>query len=248
MKQKRWYILLAGFLILLSSASYLIQIAVFRRTEDTFFYMFQDIAFVPIQVLFVTLIISELMSRREKLSMIKKMNMVVGVFFSEVGTGLLRLLSAFDGQFDEVKGNLLIAGDWSEQKFHGSMKFFRTCRYMIDLEKGDLYALRTFLLEKRVDMLALMENPNLLEHESFTDLLLAVSHLTDELTARKDLNGIAKPDRDHIALDIKRAYMLLIIEWLSYMKHVKADYPFLFSFAVRTNPFDPGASVEIKED
>src|SRR5208283_4661897 len=108
MKQKRWYILLAGSLILLSSACYLVQIAVFRRARDTFFYMLQDIAFVPIQVLFVTLIINELMSRREKLSMIKKMNMVVGVFFSEVGTGLLRHFSAFDGKFGEIKGNLLI--------------------------------------------------------------------------------------------------------------------------------------------
>jgi len=246
MKQTRWYALLAGSLILLSAASFLIQIAVFRRTEDTFFYLLQDIAFLPIQVLFVTLIISDLMSRREKLSVIKKMNMVVGVFFSEVGTSLLSLFSAFDGNFGETKGNLLIAGDWQEQKFHGSMKFFRTCHYMIDLGKGDLDALRTFLMEKRADMLALMENPNLLEHESFTDLLLAVSHLTDELTARKGLNELAKPDRDHIAVDIKRAYMLLIIEWLSYMKHLKADYPFLFSFAVRTNPFDPNASVEIK--
>ncbi len=246
MKQTRWYILLAGSLILLSSVSYLIQIAVFHRTEDTFFYMLQDIAFVPIQVLFVTLIISELMSRREKISMIKKMNMVVGVFFSEVGTGLLRHFSAFDGNFGESRGNLLIASDWSEQRFNGSMKFFRTCHYMIDLGKGDLDAIRTFLMEKRADMLALMETPNLLEHESFTDLLMSVSHLTDELDARKDLNGLAKPDQDHIALDIKRAYMLLIIEWLSYMKHLKEDYPFLFSFAVRTNPFDPDASVEIK--
>ncbi len=246
MKQKRWYISLAGSLILLSLVSYVIQIAVFHRTEDTFFYMLQDIAFVPIQVLFVTLIISELMSRREKLSMIKKMNMVVGVFFSEVGTSLLRHFSAFDGKFGEIKGNLLVAGDWSEQKFQGSMKLFRTYHYMIDPGKGDLDALRTFLLEKRADMLELMENPNLLEHESFTDLLMSVSHLTDELTARKDLHGLAKPDRDHIALDIKRAYMLLIIEWLSYMKHLKEDYPFLFSFAVRTNPFDPNASVEIK--
>src|SRR5208337_2839358 len=127
MKQTRWYILLAGSLILLSSVSYLIQIAVFHRTEDTFFYMLQDIAFVPIQVLFVTLIISELMSRREKLSMIKKMNMVVGVFFSEVGTGLLRHFSSVDVNLGEVKDNLLIAGDWSVHRFNGSIKFFRTC-------------------------------------------------------------------------------------------------------------------------
>jgi hypothetical protein len=30
------------------------------------------------------------------------------------------------------------------------------------------------------------------------------------------------------------------------MKHLKANYPYLFSLAVRTNPFDTNASVEVK--
>jgi len=33
---------------------------------------------------------------------------------------------------------------------------------------------------------------------------------------------------------------------LAYMKHLKKEYPYLFSLAVRTNPFDPGASVEVR--
>jgi hypothetical protein len=38
----------------------------------------------------------------------------------------------------------------------------------------------------------------------------------------------------------------MIGEWLDYMKHLKDNYSFLFSLAVRTNPFDPQASAEIK--
>jgi len=30
------------------------------------------------------------------------------------------------------------------------------------------------------------------------------------------------------------------------MKHLKTNYPYLFSLAVRTNPFDTNASVEVK--
>jgi len=30
------------------------------------------------------------------------------------------------------------------------------------------------------------------------------------------------------------------------MRHLKKEYPYLFSLAVRTNPFDPRASVEVK--
>ena len=52
------------------------------------------------------------------------------------------------------------------------------------------------------------------------------------------------PDTDykHLSGDIKRAYTLLIHEWLDYMKHLKDNYPYLFSLAMRTNPFDRDAS------
>ena len=40
--------------------------------------------------------------------------------------------------------------------------------------------------------------------------------------------------------------VLLVREWLSYMEHLKSDYPYLFSLAVRTNPFDPNASVQVQ--
>jgi len=102
------------------------------------------------------------------------------------------------------------------------------------------------LKEKRQFLLNLLENPNLLEHESFTNLLWAVFHLTEELTLRGSLNGLQKTDCKHLAGDMKRAYHLLILEWLDYMKHLKVNYPYLFSLAVRTNPFDANASVEVR--
>ena len=95
-------------------------------------------------------------------------------------------------------------------------------------------------------MLNLLENPNLLEHESFTNLLWAVFHLTDELVHRSDLKKLPDSDYQHLAGDIKRAYHQLLIQWLDYMKHLKHDYPYLFSLAMRTNPFDANASIEVK--
>ena len=53
-------------------------------------------------------------------------------------------------------------------------------------------------------------------------------------------------DREHLAGDIERAYVALIAEWLDYMQHLQKHYPFLFSLALRTNPFDPEASVVIE--
>jgi len=77
-------------------------------------------------------------------------------------------------------------------------------------------------------------------------LLWAVFHLTEELNSRADTRGLPDTDYKHLSGDIKRAYVILISEWLSYMKHLKVDYPYLFSLAVRTNPFDPNALPEVK--
>jgi hypothetical protein len=63
---------------------------------------------------------------------------------------------------------------------------------------------------------------------------------------RADLQHLPAADGNHIAGDIRRVYTILIVEWLSYMKYLKYDYPYLFSFAVRTNPFDPNASPTIQ--
>jgi len=41
-------------------------------------------------------------------------------------------------------------------------------------------------------------------------------------------------------------HLLLVREWLSHLEHLKVDYPYLFSLAVRTNPFDPNASAEVE--
>jgi len=50
----------------------------------------------------------------------------------------------------------------------------------------------------------------------------------------------------HLAHDVARAYSFLVREWLAYMKHLKDNYPYLFSLAIRTNPFDPQASAVVR--
>jgi hypothetical protein len=246
MKHFRWRIVFGISLITLSAILYLSQILIFERAKDTFFYILQDLAFVPISVLVVTLIIDQLLRIREKRAMLKKMNMVIGAFFSEVGTELLKSFLDFDVHYEKIRGNLIVTNDWSSQEFSTVKKSLRVYDYKIESQKGDLDSLKSFLTGKREFLLRLLENPNLLEHESFTDLLWAVFHLTEELASRSDVKQLTDTDYAHLSGDINRAYVLLISEWLAYMKHLKDNYPYLFSLAVRTNPFDPNAAPEVK--
>ncbi len=112
----------------------------------------------------------------------------------------------------------------------------------MDIARTDLENIRIDPQMHRDFMLRLIENPLLLEHESFTTLLLAVFHLTEELTIRSDLSGLPESDLLHLSSDIKRAYEILVNEWADYMNYLRKNYPYLFSLAMRTNPFDQLAS------
>jgi len=242
MKRFRWQILLGSSFIVLSAILYFIHFAIFKDSHHIFLYLIGDIAFLPIQVLLVTLIIDQLLSAREKRAMLKKMNMVIGSFFSEVGTQLLKSFSDFASHEDQIKKDLFENNDWSNKTFSNINKHLKGYDYRVESQKGDLEGLKNFLLEKRDFLLGLLENPNLLEHESFTELLWAVFHLTEELAFRPGLKQLPETDYGHLSGDIKRAYVLLISEWLAYMKHLRDNYPYLFSLAARMNPFNPHAS------
>jgi hypothetical protein len=242
MKHLRWYIVLTCSLIAVSLAVYLLQITIFHRTEDTFFYMLQDIAFVPIQVLLVTFIISRLLTEREKRMMLKKLNMLIGAFYSEVGPALIKSCSGFSSDLSIVAPHLLVSGNWSDKDFEKAAGFVHESDPKLDSRTADLKVLRDFLEDKRGFLLGLLANPNLLEHDTFTDLLWAVFHLSEELSSRPRLAGLPEKDFDHLTGDMKRAYARLLSEWLFYMKHLKNDYPYLFSLAVRMNPMDANAN------
>ena len=246
MKRFSWQILLGSSLIILSAILYLIHYAIFRDSHHIILYLIGDIAFLPVQVLLVTLIIDQLLSVREKRALLKKLNMVIGAFFSEVGTRLLTSFSGFNSQEDQIRRDLVENNDWSNKAFSTMSKRIKNFNYPMDSQKGNLEDLKKFLLEKRDFLLGLLENPNLLEHESFTELLWAVFHLTEELACRVELKQLPHSDQQHLSGDIKRADALLITEWLAYMKHLRDNYPYLFSLSARMNPFDPNASPIIK--
>ncbi len=246
MNRTNWLIYLTVALVVLSTLVYVLHFAIFRDVHHIFIYLVGDIAFVPIEVLLVTVIIHRLLSHREKRALLNKLNMVIGAFFTEVGTGLLRRIAALDEDFDEVRQNLLLNKDWTRRDFAQACKRMAEYDYTIEVKPEALDELRDFLLAKREFLLRLLENPNLLEHESFTDVLWAVTHLAEELSHRATAYGLPAADYEHLAGDVSRAYARTIGEWLTYMEHLQRKYPYLFSLAVRTNPFDPAASAEIE--
>ena len=241
-----WKVALGLSLIILSAILYSIHYLIFGDARHIMMYFLSDLAFLPIEVFLVMIVISQILTEREKRTLLKKLNMVIGAFFSEVGTRLLREFVRVDRDAAEKRERLASAGSWREKRIKELAGFFKQCEYRAEPSAEDFECLKRFLTGKREFMLGLLENPNLLEHESFTEMLWAVFHLTEELEAREDFSKLPPADVKHIEGDLKRAYTSITVEWLYYMEHLRTRYPYLFSLAVRMNPFDPTASVIVQ--
>ncbi len=238
-----WMLSISLLLIIASALTYTIHYFIFRDLHHIFIYMIGDFGFLFLDVLLVILLIEGLLSRREKRSIMNKLNMVIGTFFSEVGLELLRKFSNFVINSQDLERQLELSPEWEKKDFKKAMTAVQNFPYEIKIDKTSLSEIREFLLSKRSFLMRLLENPNLLEHERFTDLLWAVFHLTEELVFRGDLlEDLPDTDYEHLNIDLKRAYSQLTIEWISYTAHLKESYPFLYSLAARVNPMNPLAS------
>lgn len=246
MKRFSWQVWLGISLLILSALFYLLHYLVFRDAHHIFIYLVGDVAFVFIEVLLVTLIIHHLLEEMAKKSRLNKLNMVIGAFFSEVGNRLLRILSGLDPATAKLRADLSKAGKEPKYQLQAVTRWLDTSPLKLEGGGVDWEGMKEFLVGKRDFLLRLLENGNLLEHESFTDMLWAVFHLTEELAARKSLTGLPEMDYEHLDGDMTRVYGQLARQWRDYMFHLERRYPYLFSLAMRTDPFNPSASAVIR--
>jgi len=242
-----WEAKLGLFLVALTVVVYAAKFYVLGDAENTYYYVFNALGFLPLNVLLVTLILNQLLTVRARRERLEKMNMVIGTFFSEVGTALLIRLSDRDPDLDSVRQDLIVGNNWSAEDFARVRARLETYAWSAAVDPDELVVLRSFLLEKRDFLLRLLENPVLLEHETFTGVLRAVFHLADELERREDLAATSGADLKHLAGDVNRVYGLLVAQWLDSMQYLQKNYPYLFSLAMRTNPFDETASPVVRE-
>ena len=246
MKGVRNYLLLGLAFVAVSALLYYVHYLVFHDPHHIFIYMVGDLAFLPLEVFLVVIVIERILARREKQAFLYKLNMVIGAFFSEIGNHLLAHLLGCIRNRDQIAARLNVRANWTAKDFKDADEFANYLRIDIDIHQVDIDYLKRYLHEKRIYLLTLLENPNLLEHDRFTDLLWATTHLSEELQARDSFDSLPEEDLAHLAVDIQRLYDHLTSEWLDYVQHLKAMYPFLFSLVLRTHPFQDNPSPVVR--
>ncbi|MRR10939.1 hypothetical protein EG835_00240 [bacterium] len=249
MKTSRWQLQLSVALLGMAALMYAIRLLAFPDPalhNEMWRFLVGDIAFLFVQVPLVSMVIDGLIRRREREETRHKLNMVIGAFFSETGQALLGEIAQSDAALPEVREDFMPHALWKAPEYARARQALSAHTPRIELEPHRLERLKRLLAEERSFLIGLLANQTLLEHETFTDLLWALTHLGEELAARPQLDALAPADSRHLAVDVQRAYTLLGMEWLAYLEHLHSAYPFLFSLALRTNPLDPNASVTVE--
>jgi hypothetical protein len=189
-KRNSYILTLSAIFLLLSAAGYFIHYLIFRDAHHIFLYLIGDLAFLPLEVLLVVVVIERILSNREKRTKLQKLNMVIGAFFSQAGNYLLSdLLDSFKNK-EEICSHLNVTATWTKKDFEKAIEFADHLPIIVNPETIDLPKLKAFLSRHREFLITLLENPSLLEHDRFTDLLWATTHLDEELEARQSFDNL----------------------------------------------------------
>lgn len=228
MKNKKYYIVVSLVLVGLSAIMFLIHYLVFGQAVNTAYYSLMNLCFIPVNSLVVTLILERLIDYKAKQERMEKLSMLIGLFFTEVGYKLMRLII----KADKVGKNSITSFNNLDEVKNQVEKH----DYNIDMEDIDLDEIKDVLLENSNLLVNLISNENITEHEIFTDLLMSVIHLRDEIIFYKnDKNN--QLDISHLEKDILRVYKNIAMQWVDYLKYLNKSYPFLYNNAIRLNPF-----------
>jgi voltage-gated potassium channel len=177
-----------------------------------------------------------LIERKTDKARYERLNMLVELFFSEIGNKMLRYFSSADTGLDQLRNNLNLNQGNHDAELAQIQQHLKNHIFKIETTRIDLVGLKT-LLDNNTLLLRLLENPNLIENQAFTDVLRTTFHFRQELAARGDLTVLPAIDLEHLTDDATRAYKITVQEWISHISYIQKNYPYLFSLTMRTGPF-----------
>jgi len=250
-KRLSWKVKFSILMIVLIIVIYGSNYLVLGDGEHIISYVWTHLGFIPVDILLVAFLLDEIIEKKEKEAMLEKLDVLMSTFFSEVGNDLLKQLSSVN-KYKTNTENLKSIKNWDENDFDNKLAELKdtsvdfTADVSSDEREEFLANLQSFLVDKREFIINLINNPNLLEKDDFSELVNAILHLDEELEHRNDLNLVTDADFGHLNGDMQRVYNKLVYEWVSYLKYLYKNYHYMIALIIRTNPFDETAEVYVK--
>lgn len=229
-------------MLCLSAFFYILHYLIFRDFHHIAIFALHDIAFLPLEVILVSLVFERVLDDAHHNEQRGKINMIESIFFNESGSDMLRYLLLCDPESEKLCRAMCIADDWEYADFDRAHRFAEDYSFTVDPERTDFFALHYHLSNRHKYFLKVIENPALMDHESFTDLILAMYHLWEELDFRTDLYQLSDEDKQNLCSITSDVYRLLTHEWLLNVRYTKRHQEHRFACAMRTNPFSFSAA------
>lgn len=242
--KKRSIIINTIILFFISCCLYLFHFIFFREILSTISAIIISLAFIPVQMIFDTLVIDNIMERREKSKREKKINMIVGSFYNILGNELLSFLVDVDPDNPSIKSLTKVSKGCCDDDFCNLKYDLLEYDFKINIEEIDLERLKDILLKNNSFLVDLMISSVIDEDEEFSKMIMSVAHLRDELTSRMKNKSLYEYEFIHIKADIEYSYKLLTNQWVDYMKHLKKFYKELFIKALIESPFDDRSKID----
>ncbi len=236
----RWETKIGIVLIFSSFFFYFLNYLTFHDTTFIEKYILVQLGFLPISVLLVSIVLNSLMVRKERRERMEKLNIVIGSFFAEIGKDLLRYLSKYDERIENLMHHIESLRK-NVEDFPSLKRAVEGRKYKIVIERMNLYEFRKYLLDNKEFVVNLLDNPVIIEHETFTDLLWNLLYVTERLKRTIDFENMCPEDRKSLKMDMERLYRLLAYEWVSYVHYLRGNYPHIFLYEINSNPFVPHA-------
>ena len=134
-KKTKNTIIIGVGLVLLSLFLHYLHYLIFQDAHHTLIFLLADIAFVPMEVFFTTFVLDKLIEKREHSHILEKLNMLIGLFFSELGTDLLKDITKGDGDLKIIKQDSIKENFDDTIVFDILTKDILTHRYNLDISE-----------------------------------------------------------------------------------------------------------------
>ena len=137
-KKTKETILIGTGLVTLSLILHYVHYLIFKDAHHTMIFLVADIAFIPMDVFFTSLILDRFLEKREKDHLLGKLNMLIGVFYTEVGTKLLLNIAEGDNDRGFLSGASITNDTWKKKPFEKLHNRILKHDYNVDINKVSL--------------------------------------------------------------------------------------------------------------
>ena len=224
-------------LLCASALLYAIHYLIFRDLHHLAIFGLHELAFVPLEVILVTLGLDQLVEKTHREEARSKVSIIETLYFNESGGTMLRYLTSFDPGAARLRELLQVTEDWHSSDFRQAIRQLKSYPFLLDLDRIDFFGLHYHLSQRHEYYRSMLENPALTQSEAFTEMIMKIYLLWEELDGRTNLYQLPEKDRNYLAELLHEIYRELTEYWLDNVYNHSIHNRFRLHRAIESNPF-----------